>query len=101
MFLFPWSPPSPVVPCIDDIPYSNIYKDPVGSFLFLFCLEVFVSFSFFFLVAFVNFRAKIGELPKWTYLVSAPPAFVFHLQVPPFTLCLLTDGKEEKCISNM
>lgn len=31
MFLFSWSPLSPVVPCIDNSPYSNIYGDSVGS----------------------------------------------------------------------
>lgn len=48
MFLFSWSPLSPVVPCIDDSPYSNIYGDSVGSFFFFVRFGLKKSVCFFF-----------------------------------------------------
>lgn len=54
------SPLSPVVPCIDYSPYSNIYGDSVVFFFSFF----FASENFFFLFSHGGISRENGELPS-------------------------------------
>lgn len=56
------SPLSPVVPCIDYSPYSNIYGDSVVSSFFLFFASEFIII--FFLFSHGGISRETGELPS-------------------------------------
>lgn len=59
------SPLSPVVPCIDYSPYSNIYGDSVvSSFFFFFFASEFFFIFIFFLFSHGGISRETGELPS-------------------------------------
>lgn len=96
MFLFSWSPLSPVVPCIDDSPYSNIYGDSVGSFFFFCsfwpqekCLVFFPLNSFFWTLE------KNQRITRWTYLFSWFFALCFVCKILVVTFWFLNDVEKE------